>query len=256
TTLFRSKSTDDRIKNQSIIEAPVIVYYDAPQFPIQALSSLDRRTHWISIQCYRQATESLSAFRDRVNSQVNSISHAGFYQLPTWNFYTLNGTVSEEFITDTFQFIRPLFDDYKVIGLLAFADMRPTGMVDNPRIAAFFEELEDAVLDAPNRYTGWMSRFTNPDEQLKNILSQDKAQFVLSKEQTDYIKSFLGSEPAPPTAELPNEFAVVQDIYQKWKPLTSEIHAHLFVRDVAATLRMKDKNWGMITKNPGENQCT
>mgnify|MGYP001614284094 CR=1 FL=1 len=46
---------------------------------------------------------------------------------------------------------------------------------------------------------------------------------------------------------------------EDWNSCTQsgdEVSCHRFTRAVASTLTARDSNWGLLTKNPGEQQCT
>lgn len=65
-----------------------------------------------------------------------------------------------------------------------------------------------------------------------------------------------------PGAVTPNAYAKLQGIAggsAHWGDCASqgdEVACHLFVREAALALHLEDPNWGMLSKNPGQWQCT
>lgn len=170
-------------------EKPIIIYLDGGIWPVTLPDWINKRTAFLGLQMYRKQNEPITTFANRMRDEASTIESYGCQMVCNIGCYDRVGQLTEHEILECFPVYDKIIRDYRTIGIMPFADMRPDGMVAHPILYDYLQLMYNAIPVRPNRLDGW--NLENEDESINIKLGYEMPMF--SKTEIQYIRTCLAA---------------------------------------------------------------
>jgi len=146
---------------------------------------------FMSFPAYRDVNENIHSWAAKCEDIMNKILDAGFeFFVLTPQFYDRNFTVPINQVIENMEYFDKWVRDYPIIGIMPFADMRPSGMVSYPILYEYARMMAQACPGRPNRLDFW----THDDEATWKENLKEKLNYtmlILKEKEKNYLRGLL-----------------------------------------------------------------
>jgi hypothetical protein len=137
----------------SLPEKPIIAYIDGRSWPSIMPSYFKQNKTWLGVQAYPSNQESPNSFQNSIEAILDVISKWGLPIILVTCEYDRNSTLTVDQIKAVQYCYNLWYDKYNVIGELAFADRRPSGLITYPQLLPFLNtRFDDTIRPTRNMY--------------------------------------------------------------------------------------------------------
>lgn len=188
--------------------APVVAYLDARGWPAQAPAWMQSHRMWPSVQAYRFPGESLAAFEQAVEADLQRVTQWAPWLALTIRMDDFNSHSTAEAILECLPLYERWIRTYPVVVVHMFADRRGRGMAQIPQLRTWAHAVQAAnPAERPSRWDYWTPGHVDPRFTAREKLKQTTPIIVVNEPERAELLAGLdalgGTPPAPPGPEPP-----------------------------------------------------
>lgn len=157
-------------------EKPIIAYIDGRTWPENFPPELPRQKTWTAVQAYRGQGETINDFKKAIEVLLKRFTSWGTPIFLISLFSDRLGTVTERELAEVQYLYNEWVDAYQIIGEIAFADRRPSGLISHPSLRPYLDSRFNVSI-RPTRYQYW----TSSDDWRRRLLTDLQTHDTLIK---------------------------------------------------------------------------